>query len=74
MDSNRKPPIMSRRNGLGFNMIVVVICGFIVIFGIYSYHDLHTRLRKGDEVAERLRQQHESVSAQLQGGSRSKLG
>ncbi|KAI0214973.1 hypothetical protein LSAT2_032984 [Lamellibrachia satsuma] len=66
MDSNQKSSIMSRRNGLGFNMVVVVVCGFIVIFGIYSYHDLHTRLRKGEEIADRLRQQHESVSAQLQ--------
>ena len=67
MDSNLHFSSMSRRKGLGYNMVIVVVCGFIVIFGIYSYHDLHTRLRKAEEVEVRLRQEHESVSAQLQG-------
>ena len=67
MESNLQFSNMSRRKGLGFNMVIVVVCGFIVIFGIYSYHDLHTRLRKAEEVEVRLRQEHESVSAQLQG-------
>ena len=69
MDSNRKLQIISRRN-----VIVVVICSFIVIFGIYSYPDLHALLRKGEEVAEArafttptTSEQHESVLAQVQG-------
>lgn len=58
---------MTRRTG---GMIKYIAAGFAVLaclYGLFCYHELNTRLRSADEKVDRLRTQHESVSAQLQG-------
>ena len=59
---------MSRRGGASIKLISVVVVGLIGLYAFYSYHDLHTRLKTSDEKLSRVSQQHDSVSAQLQGG------
>jgi len=58
---------MSRRSPSGIQAISIAVVVAIVLFGIYSYNDLHGRLRRSEEKGERLKQQQDSVSAQLQG-------
>ena len=65
IDSNGRN--MTRRNGVGLKVVLTVAAGLFVIYCLYSYHEIHTRLKKSDEKGERLRQQHDSLSAQLQG-------
>ena len=58
---------MTRRSSPGIKAFGLVAVVGLFIFGMYSYHDLHTRQRRSEEKADRLRQQHDSISAQLQG-------
>ena len=58
---------MTRRGGMGLKVVGSVAAGLILIYGLYSYHDVQTRLKRSEEKGERLRQQHDSLSAQLQG-------
>ena len=58
---------MSRRNSPGVQAVVILGVVFLFLYGYYSYHQVQTRLKRSDEKAERLKQQQDSVSAQLQG-------
>lgn len=49
-------------------LIFAGVFGFI-LFGLYSYHKTNTELVRITKTADRLRQEHDSVSAQLQGMS-----
>ena len=59
--------MMSRRNGTGMKFLLTVVIGGVFIFGLYTYHDQQTKLRKADENADKMQQQHDSLAAQLQG-------
>ena len=58
---------MTRRNGVGLKVILTVAICLFVVYCLYSYHEIHTRLKRTEERGERLKQQHDSLSAQLQG-------
>ena len=61
---------MTRRSGVGMKVILTVAICLFAVYCLYSYHEVHTRLKRSDEKAERLKQQHDSLSAQLQGNIR----
>ena len=48
---------------------MAVAVGGLLVYALYSYHDIHTRLKRSEEKGDRLHQQHDSLSAQLQGTS-----
>ena len=58
---------MSRRSGTSLQVLLATAVVGLFVYGLYSHHDIQTRLKKSDEKGERLRQQHDSLSAQLQG-------
>ncbi len=58
---------MMRRNTAGIKLFLIVAAGVLMLYGLYSFHELHTKLKSTEEKADRLRQQHDSLSAQLQG-------
>jgi uncharacterized ion transporter superfamily protein YfcC len=58
---------MHRREGSVVRVVIFISVAICFVYGVYLYHDVQTRLKKSDEKSERLRQQHDSVSAQLQG-------
>ena len=64
---------MSRRGGPGVQVLAVVAVVGLFMYGFYSYHQLNTHFRKTEEKADHLRQQHDSISAQLQGNSNLKI-
>ena len=61
---------MSRRGGPGLQVLIGVVVVGLFLYGFYSYHEVQSRLRTMEEKADRLKVEHESVSAQLQGRHR----
>ena len=64
---------MTRRGGTTVQAIGLVAVIGLFVYGFYSYGELQTKLRRAEEKGERLRQQHDSLSAQLQGLSLANL-
>ena len=63
---------MSRRSNPAMNALVMAgVLGFLV-FAVYTYHKTNTELSRKTKSVERLTQEHDSLSAQLQGGFRRK--
>ncbi len=60
---------MMRRGNNTVRTVAVCVTVLLFLYGLYAYHDLHTQLNKSEEKAEKLRQQHDSLSAQIQGKS-----
>jgi len=58
--------MMGRRGSLGIQALLVIGVISLFLFGLYSYNDVQERLKRSDEKSERLKQQEDSVSAQLQ--------
>jgi len=58
---------MMRRSNNTVRTVAIVVAAGLFLYGLYAYHDLHTRHKRSVEKADRLRQQHDSLSAQLQG-------
>jgi len=46
--------------------VAVLGCGLILIYSLYCYQEVNTKLRRSEEKADRIKQQHDSLSAQLQ--------
>jgi len=57
---------MNRRNGAGPKLVGAAVVIVILIYGLYSHNDVQSKLRTAEEKTERLRQQYDSLSAQLQ--------
>ena len=60
---------MARRNDSTVKAVIFLIFIIAVIFSLYSYQDVHSRLQKSEERGEKLTQQHDSFAAQVQGTS-----
>ncbi len=58
---------MGRRSSAGLQALALAGIVGLFLFGVYSYNDVQGRLKQTLEKAERLEQQQESVSSQLQG-------
>lgn len=58
---------MTRRNGTGPKVVAAAVLLLLVIYAIYAHNDVQNKLRTSEEKTERLRQQYDSLSAQLQG-------
>jgi len=58
---------MSKRGSPAVQVFIVIAVVAAFLYGFYSYHDKHTRLKRADESVEKLNQKTESLSAQLQG-------
>ena len=58
---------MTRRSSSATKAIGLVGGLGLFIFAVYSYHNLNLEIKKTSDKADRLRQQHDSLSAQLQG-------
>ncbi|KAK2158641.1 hypothetical protein LSH36_166g03025 [Paralvinella palmiformis] len=66
MYSNSMHNNMMRRSNNTVRTVAIVVAAGLFLYGLYAYHDLHTRHKRSVEKADRLRQQHDSLSAQLQ--------
>ena len=60
---------MSKRGSPAVQVFVVIFVVGAFLYGFYSYHDQHTRLKRSEESADKLKQKTESLSAQLQGNA-----
>jgi len=58
---------MSKRGSPTVQVFVVIVVVAAFLYGFYSYHDQHTRLKRSEESADKLKQKIESLSAQLKG-------
>lgn len=58
---------MTRRGGPGVQVLALVAVAGLSIYGFYSYHTVSSRLKRSEEKNVNLKQQHDSISAQLQG-------
>jgi len=58
---------MSKRGSPALQVFVVIGVVAAFLYGFYSYHDQHTRLKRSEESGDKLKQKTESLSAQLQG-------
>ena len=58
---------MTRRGGPSAKYVAIVVVFFLCLYGFYCFHNVYTRLKNAEEKTTRLGQQHDSVSAQLQG-------
>jgi len=59
---------MPKRGSPALQVFIVVAVVSAFLYGFYSYHDQHTRLKRFEESGDKLKQKTESLSAQLQGG------
>lgn len=58
---------MARRNDSTVKAIVFTLFVGLLLFSLYSYQELHGQLRKTEERAEKLTQQHDTLAGQIQG-------
>ena len=58
---------MSRLRSPTVKYVALVVIGIVFVYGFFSYHDVSTKLRTVEEKLSHVSQQHDSVSAQLQG-------
>jgi len=58
---------MSKRGSPAVQVLIVIAVVGAFLYGFYCYHDQHTRLKRSEESADKLKQKTESLSAQLQG-------
>ena len=59
--------MMSRHQGQKLKVIIFVGVFVILLYGVYLYHDVHSKLIRSEERGDRMKQQHDSLAAQLQG-------
>ena len=47
--------------------VLTVVVGALFVFGLYSYHEQSTKLKRATDLSDQLSQQKDSLAAQLQG-------
>jgi len=60
---------MSKRGSPAVQVFIVIAVVGAFLYGFYCYHDQHTRLKRSEETADKLKQKTEYLSAQLQGNT-----
>ena len=58
---------MSRFRGPTAKYASYIVVSLVFVYGMYSYHGVSTQLRSVEDKLSHVSQQHDSVSAQLQG-------
>jgi len=57
---------MGRRGLSSIQAVVVVAFVFLAVYGYYTYNELQTELRKRDSREERIKQELDRVSSELE--------
>ena len=58
---------MTRRGGPGVQALAVAAVLGLCFYGMYSHHQVSSKLKRSEEKSDNLKQQHDSLAAQLQG-------